>query len=111
MAPQKDTPEARLALCRERIDEIDRRLVALLNERTANVETIGEVKKEAQLPVYEPKREDAVYANVTAHNAGPMPNDAVMRIFERIMDEMRKIQRERMNSAGKSEDTVRVQPC
>jgi chorismate mutase-like protein len=111
MAPQNDTPETRLAVCRERIDDIDRRLVTLLNERTNIVETIGQVKKEAQLPVYEPKREDAVYANVAAHNSGPMPNDAVMRIFERIMDEMRKIQRERMNPAGKSEDKVRGQPC
>jgi len=93
---QNETPEARLATCRERIDELDRRLVALLNERTAVVECIGQIKKEAQLPVYEPKREDAVYANIKANNHGPLPDDAVQRIFERIMDEMRKIQKERM---------------
>jgi chorismate mutase len=91
-----DTPETRLAACREHIDDVDRRLVALLNERTAVVEKIGQVKKEAQMAVYEPKREDAVYANVTASNAGPLSNDALERIFERIMDEMRKIQKERM---------------
>ncbi len=91
-----DNPEARLAACREKIDDVDRRLVALLNERTSVVEQVGQIKKEAQLPVYEPKREDLVYANITANNAGPMPDDAVCRIFERIMDEMRKIQRERM---------------
>jgi chorismate mutase len=96
MPSQNDNPEILLASCRERVDEVDRRLVALLNERTAIVETIGELKKEAQIPVYEPKREDAVYANVAAHNEGPLTTGALQRIFERIMDEMRKVQRERM---------------
>ncbi len=96
MSSKTDTPEAQLAVCRDQIDELDRRLVALLNERTAVVEQIGRVKKEAQLPVYEPKREDAVYANIRAGNAGPLPDDAVQRIFERIIDEMRKIQKDRM---------------
>ena len=96
MPSPNDTPESRLACCRERIDDLDRRLVELLNERTAIVEKIGQVKKEARMPVYEPKREDAVYANVTASNGGPLPNDALQRIFERIVDEMRKVQREQM---------------
>jgi chorismate mutase len=96
MPPLSETPVARLAACREEIDDLDRRLVALLNERTAIVERIGQAKKDAQLPVYEPKREDAVYANIYASNSGPMTNDALQRIFERIIDEMRKIQRDRM---------------
>jgi chorismate mutase-like protein len=96
MPSQNNTPETRLAACRERIDEVDRRLVALLNERTGIVETIGQLKKDAQLPVYEPKREELVYANIEASNSGPLPADALKRIFERIMDEMRKVQRERM---------------
>ncbi len=94
-----DTPESRLAICRESIDDIDRRLVALLNERTVVVETIGQVKKEAQMQVYEPKREEAVYANIIGNNGGPLPNDAVTRIFERIIDEMRKVQREKMSAS------------
>jgi chorismate mutase-like protein len=98
MPTQNDTPETQLAVCRERIDDLDRRLVALLNERTAVVERIGQVKKEAQLPVYEPRREDAVYANIASSNSGPLPNEAVQRIFERIIDEMRKIQKERMSA-------------
>ena len=97
MQPDHDnSPTARLTACREHIDDLDRRLVALLNERTAIVERIGQVKKEAQMPVYEPKREDAVYSNITASNQGPLSNDALQRIFERIMDEMRKIQKARM---------------
>lgn len=90
------TPELELAKCRARIDDVDLRLVALLNERTLTVQEIGRIKQEASLPVYEPKREDLVYQNVTANNPGPLPNDAVRRVFERIMDEMRKVQRDRM---------------
>ena len=96
MPSPNDTPEIQLAVCRDRIDSLDRRLVALLNERTSVVERIGQIKKEAQMQVYEPKREDAVYANIAGHNAGPLPDDAVRRIFERIIDEMRKVQRDRM---------------
>jgi chorismate mutase-like protein len=78
------------------IDQIDRRIVALLNERTEIVECIGRVKRECQMPVYEPRREDQVFANIAAANQGPISHDAVRRIFERIIDEMRGIQRARM---------------
>ena len=97
------TPEEareKLGEYRVAIDEIDRRLVELLNQRTEIVECIGRVKKEAQLPVYEPRREDQVYANIAEANNGPISNDAVRRIFERIIDEMRGIQRERMRNDG-----------
>lgn len=90
------TPEMELARCRARIDDVDLRLLALLNERTQIAEAIGKIKQSANLPVYEPKREDLVYQNVTANNHGPLPNDAVRRVFERIIDEMRKVQRDRM---------------
>ena len=78
------------------IDQIDRRIVALLNERTEIVECIGRVKRESQMPVYEPRREDQVFANIAEANRGPIGNEAVRRIFERIIDEMRGIQRARM---------------
>jgi len=78
------------------IDQIDRRIVALLNERTEIVECIGRVKRESQMPVYEPRREDQVFANIAQANQGPISHDAVRRIFERIIDEMRGIQRARM---------------
>ncbi len=85
-----------LSSCRDRIDEVDRRLLELLNERTRAVQEIGRIKKEAQLPVYEPRREDQVFQNISEHNAGPLTTEAARRVFERIIDEMRKIQRERM---------------
>jgi chorismate mutase-like protein len=82
------------------IDDIDRRIVALLNERTRVVEDIGEVKREAHLPIYEPRREDQVFNNVTSANQGPLTAEALRRVFERIIDEMRSIQRVRMESDG-----------
>jgi len=89
----QDEARARLDEFRVSIDEIDRQIVALINERTRVVEEIGRVKREAQLPVYEPKREEQVFANITSANQGPIPHEAVRRIFERIIDEMRSIQR------------------
>ena len=87
-----------LADCRERIDQIDRRLLMLLNERTRIVEQIGEIKQQASMPIYEPKREEQVFENVVGHNDGPLPADAVKRIFERIIDEMRTLQKMRVKS-------------
>ena len=88
--------QAQLEQYRQLIDDVDRRIVALLNERTAVVESIGRVKRQAQLPVYEPKREDQVFANITSANHGPLTTQAVRGIFERIIDASRSIQRLRM---------------
>lgn len=85
--------EAILSEHRQTIDRIDRELLALLNQRTRIVEKIGAVKQQASLPIYEPKREEAVYHNVIDNNHGPLPPDAVRRIFERIIDEMRTLQK------------------
>ena len=87
-------PVRALAHCRERIDAVDLRILELLNERTSIVEEIGRIKRDAQMPIYEPKREDAVFNNVISHNNGPLPAEAVKRVFERIVDEMRKVQKE-----------------
>ena len=91
---------AELEKCRVLIDDVDRRIVALLNERTSVVQDIGRVKRQTQMPIYEPKREDQVFANISASNGGPLTEEAVRRIFERIIDEMRMIQRVWMKSDG-----------
>jgi chorismate mutase-like protein len=90
-----------LSKCRDRIDELDRRLVDLLNERTSIVEEIGRIKKEAEMAIYEPSREGQVFENVTLHNRGPLSSDGLKRIFERIIDEMRRIQKDRMIHGSK----------
>jgi len=85
-----------LAACRARVDALDLRILELINERTRIVEEIGRLKRLLNMPIYEPRREDEVYANVTSHNGGPLSAEAVRRVFERIIDEMRTVQRLRM---------------
>jgi chorismate mutase len=90
--------EAKAALCgnRARIDVVDKQIVELLNQRTRIVEDIGRIKQAAKMPIYEPKREDQVFENVTSGNPGPLSSQAVRRIFERIIDEMRVVQKSKM---------------
>ena len=92
----QEEAQAKLDEFRVRIDAIDKNIVELLNERTRVVEEIGRVKGAAQLPIYEPKREDQVFANISACNQGPITATGLRSIFERIIDEMRTIQRLRM---------------
>lgn len=93
-----------LAHCREKIDEIDRRLVALLNDRTSVVEEIGRIKQRLTLGIYEPKREEQVFANVLQNNSGPLPDEAIKRVFERIIDEMRNVQKLKMLESDDSKN-------
>jgi len=86
----------RLTECRNQIDVLDVKILRLLNERTRIVEEIGRIKQKLALPIYEPKREDQVFHNVATHNEGPLSTEALHRVFERIIDEMRSIQREKM---------------
>jgi chorismate mutase/prephenate dehydratase len=95
------TPESvrkAIADCRERIDTVDRRILALLNERARIAEQIGQHKRECSMPIVEPGREDDVLRNVSEHNTGPLSSDAVKRVFASIIAEMRAVQRERMES-------------
>jgi chorismate mutase len=78
---------------REQIDAIDARLVELLSARAACALEIGRVKKAAALPVYQPRREAEVLAHVQRINPGPLDDDAMRRLFERIIDEARRLER------------------
>lgn len=91
-----DDREARLKAARDKIDNVDVRILELINERTRIVEEIGRIKQEFQMAIYEPKREEQVFENITRNNHGPLPDDAVKRVFERIIDEMRTVQRMKM---------------
>jgi chorismate mutase-like protein len=95
----QEEAQAALDELRAAIDVVDLKLLALFNERAQVVARIGDIKQAAALPIYEPKREELVFKNVTENNRGPLPNDAVRRLYERIADEMRTLQRERMKQA------------
>jgi chorismate mutase len=79
---------------RKKIDELDRQLVELLSERARAAVEIGRLKRNTKLPIYEPDRERVVFENVSRLNRGPLPARDLVRIFERIMDVMRNIQKE-----------------
>jgi chorismate mutase len=78
---------------RIRIDEIDLQLVKLFNERTQCAIEIGHLKKRLGLEIYSPSREAQVIANVTNANTGPLDAEAIRRLFERVIDEARRIER------------------
>lgn len=81
---------------RNRIDVIDDELVRLLNERVACAVEIGRLKHGAGLPVYQPDRETQVFNSVrrAADRAGgPLTAEAVVRVFERVIDEARRAER------------------
>ena len=76
-----------------RIDEIDQQLVRLFNERSQCAIEIGHIKRRLGIDVYSPQREAQVIANVTAANRGALDREAIRRLFERVIDESRRIER------------------
>ena len=89
----EERPLVRIDELRRQIDGIDAQLVALLNARAACALSIGQEKKRVGLAVYQPGREAEVLANVERLNQGPLDDRAVRRLFERIIDEARRLER------------------
>ena len=92
-SPDARAVERAMKRLRENIDQVDSVLVKLLNQRAQWALEIGEVKKGADLPIYQPDREKAVLARVQELNRGPLGQAAVQRLFERIIDESRRLER------------------
>lgn len=79
---------------REDIDRVDEVLVRLLNERARCVCEIGRLKKDTGMAIYQPNREKQVLDHVRAiATEGPLGPDAIARLFERIIDEARRLER------------------
>ncbi|HMD32954.1 MAG TPA: chorismate mutase [Candidatus Acidoferrales bacterium] len=87
---------------RKKIDEIDGELVRLLNERSQCAVEVGKLKRGAQLPLYQPDREREILDRVTRANPGPLPDTAIRRLFERILDEARAVERLVMGPEGEN---------
>lgn len=85
---------------RKRIDEIDRQLVKLLNERSQCAVEIGHLKKTMDLPTWQPEREAEILRNVVKANEGPLDDAAIRRLFERIIDEARSLERHSMEGGS-----------
>jgi chorismate mutase-like protein len=85
--------DTRLKVLRDQIDALDEQLVKLLNARAACAVEIGHLKQRLGLEVYQPERELAVLEHVRTATQGPLAPDAVTRLFERIIDEARRLER------------------
>ncbi|HLP15716.1 MAG TPA: chorismate mutase [Bacteroidota bacterium] len=88
---------------RIKIDEIDKTLVDLLNQRAHCADEIGRIKETMGLPAYSPEREHEVIENIMKHNRGPLSDLALRRLFERIIDESRSLEREAMTARQSGE--------
>jgi chorismate mutase len=101
----KERSVSRIDELRQQIDDIDERLVQLLSARAACALAIGHEKKLLGLEVYQPSREAEVLGHVQRINQGPLDNEAVKRLFERIIDEARRLER-----IADEEDDQEAQP-
>ena len=84
--------DRRITEIRCRMDELDAELVALLNERARCAGAIGRLKETVGLAVYQPDREVQVLNHVRSVNTGPFDGAAITRLFERIIDEARRLE-------------------
>ena len=78
---------------RKRIDLLDDVLLRVFNERARIALEIGRIKKELELPVFDPGREKRIFSRMKADNPGPLGDEAVVRLFERVIDESRSLER------------------
>jgi chorismate mutase len=84
---------------RKRIDSIDEQIVTLLNRRAAEVKRIGRIKTAAGIPLVDSHREAEIYRRIAAENFGQIDNEGLMRIFEQIVAESRRIQSQTLGGA------------
>ncbi len=86
---------------RNRIDELDLELMRMLNKRARCAIEIGKIKRKRNMPIYDPKREEQIIRMALEHNSGPLDRDGIRRVFERIIDESRRIERVTANKRSK----------
>jgi chorismate mutase len=85
---------------RDTIDRLDSELLRIFNERAQLALEIGIIKKERGLPVYDPSREKKIFQRMSAENPGPLDDQAIVRLFERVIDESRRLERIKTHGEG-----------
>ena len=88
---------------RKRIDLLDDELMRIFSERARLALRIGQVKKKLGLPVYDPVREKRIFARMKENNPGPLDDGAMVRLFERVVDESRRLERITSQKEGPEE--------
>jgi chorismate mutase len=76
---------------RERIDGIDCQIVKLLNERAQLALDIRALKPQAKMALYDPKREEQIFAKLAACNEGPLYGDNLREIYEAVLHVMKEL--------------------
>jgi chorismate mutase len=107
--------QEQLAACRQQIDSLDQRIVELFQQRARLVEEVGNIKRAAHLPVTVPSREQQVVERAEElARGGPLPAEAVGRIYEKPVEEMRnweaKLDAVTPQSARQPTATVSIKP-
>jgi chorismate mutase len=78
---------------RTEIDRLDSELLRIFNQRADFALKIGRIKKSRDLPIYDPAREKLIFQRMKAENPGPLDDEAIVRLFERVIDESRRLER------------------
>jgi chorismate mutase len=86
---------------RDRIDDIDRSILRLLNEREAYADVIGHIKSQLNIRAFAPHREAEVLENVVSLNEGPFSDNAIRRIFEQIIEETRSLEQRKYEGSDR----------
>ena len=88
------SPSSELDSLRQAIDQVDRRILDLLEERVRLVLAVGDYKRKNSLPVYDPERERSLLERLSRAALPPLDGDTVRRVFERLIDESRRIEQQ-----------------
>ena len=83
---------------RSEIDELDDRLLSLLNERAVMAQDIGRAKVESKVPVREADREERVIARILMMNQGPLDDDEVDGIYRQVISACVSVQERRIDT-------------
>lgn len=88
--PEESKSLAEIEEHRAKIDEIDQQIVALLNKRAGHSLVIRGLKPGARMGLYDPKREEEIFARVNSYNEGPLYNENLREIYEAILKVMKE---------------------
>jgi chorismate mutase len=93
-------PAPELEALRRRIDDLDRRILELVAERVKVVLAVGQFKRDNNIAVYDPDRERKMLERLCGQAPEPLDADTVRRIFERLIDESRRIEQHSISKPG-----------
>ena len=88
--PEESKSLAEIEAHRAKIDEIDQQIVTLLNKRAGHSLVIRGLKPDAHMGLYDPKREEEIFARVNSYNEGPVYNENLREIYEAILKVMKE---------------------